>query len=166
MSLTGMCGALAVLLYLIGVSAFVGCAMILVVLSVQFGLSYITQAAEKLNLKKADARLGTLKEVVSGIKPAKFLSYEEEYLRVIGETREKEVAHTRNFTMWQRCMLALGRGTPILAACAAFSYHGLAGHVMSAGDIFASLAAFQALRMPLINIPLGNHTPPSYILAS
>merc|ERR1711871_1889331 len=145
MSLTGMVGAVAVLLYLIGWSAFVGCGTIVVVLGVQFCLSYVTQDAEKANLGKADTRLGLLREVVTGIKSAKFLSYEEEYLRVIGDVRQEEVTNIRSYQMWQRTMLGIGRGTPILAACAAFSYHGLAGNQMSAGDIFASLAAFQAL---------------------
>jgi len=97
MSLTGMVGAVAVLLYLIGWSALVGCGMIIAVLLVQFGMSYVTQAAEKLNLGKADARLSLLREVVTGIKSAKFLSYEEEYLRVIGEIRVQEVANIRSY---------------------------------------------------------------------
>ena len=51
--------------------------------------------------------------------------------------------------------VTIGRVSPVLAACATFTAMSLLGRPLRAEIVFAALAAFNALRMPLITIPLN-----------
>ena len=64
--IAGLAGGIAVLIYLLGVAALVGFAVLFVALSVQVVLSFRTKAAERCNLGQADARLEILTEAVTG----------------------------------------------------------------------------------------------------
>ena len=71
--IAGLAGGIAVLIYLLGVAALVGFAVLFVALSVQVVLSFRTKAAERCNLGQADARLEILTEAVTGTRCASFV---------------------------------------------------------------------------------------------
>ena len=56
--------------------------------------------------------------------------------------------HTR-----QVSSIAIGRAAPAISACAAIVTYALLGNPLQAGDIFATLAVFQSLRLSLIVLP-------------
>jgi ABC-type multidrug transport system fused ATPase/permease subunit len=154
MSIVGFIGGVATLIYLLGKPAFVGLAVMAGALCLNVWGSQFSKRADKRALTSSDARVKLMREIVTGIKAIKFMAWEGPYLQRIDQERLRETTHIRNFRYVQVLNVTSGRVSPIVAACATFVYMGLGGYTMSPDIIFASISAFQALRMPLISIPM------------
>ena len=100
-------------------------------------------------------RLSALKEVSTGIGAIKFMAWEESYIDLLAKKREEECTWLFRYRAVLVGSISIGRASPLLAACATFTYMALAGLPMHPADIFAAIAAYNSLRMPLITIPMN-----------
>jgi ABC-type multidrug transport system fused ATPase/permease subunit len=154
MCCVGLVGGVATLIYLLGTPALVGLGVMAFALLANVWGSQYTKRADKRALMSSDKRVKLMREIVTGIKAIKFMAWEMPYLDKINSERHKETGHIKHFRFIQVLAVTSGRVSPIIAACATFVYMGVTGHTMSPDVIFASISAFQALRMPLITIPM------------
>eukprot|EP00937_MAST-01D_sp_MAST-1D-sp2_P002912 g2912.t1 len=152
MCVAGMTGGIGVLLYVMGRAALCGLGVMAAVMFINWRLSGSTKAAEARALRHADDRLGVLLEVISSIKAVKLLGWEAPYLAEIHARRAAESRAIRRFRLVQTQTLSLGRAAPVLATCASVAFIALRGGALSPPDVFATISAFQALRMPTIMI--------------
>eukprot|EP00471_Norrisiella_sphaerica_P008681 CAMPEP_0184506154 /NCGR_PEP_ID=MMETSP0113_2-20130426/53352_1 /TAXON_ID=91329 /ORGANISM="Norrisiella sphaerica, Strain BC52" /LENGTH=1408 /DNA_ID=CAMNT_0026895859 /DNA_START=1010 /DNA_END=5236 /DNA_ORIENTATION=+ len=155
MLVTALIGGIVVLLVLIGVSSLVGLLLMIAIVGLNRYLSSKTKQAEKLNLMAADKRLTLMRQLIEGIQALKMHGWESKFLSKIEHVRKEECEHIQNFRILQVVSIALGRASPVLASMAAFVTFVLLGNNLTTADIFAALTIFQALRMPLIMIPLS-----------
>lgn len=94
-------------------------------------------------LETADKRVQLVREITSGIKAIKFMSWEQSYLEQINRERYVETGYIRLSRIAQVISVTAGRCSPVLASCATFIFMGVSGMPMRADVIFASISAFQ-----------------------
>ena len=94
-----------------------------------------------------DSRLTVMREIVESIVPLKYLTWEEPYLNLIDRKREIECHWLYKMRLLAVTSVTIGRVSPVLAACATYTYMGLNDYPLTPNIIFASLAIFNALRM-------------------
>ena len=109
---------------------------------------------QKKDLAAGDKRLGVLGEVIVGIRAIKFMAWEGPFLNAIDAVRQRETELLFQYRLLTIVSVTAGRASPVLAACATFVYMASSGQGLGAAQVFSALSAFQALRMPLIIIPL------------
>lgn len=153
MALSAACGAVGTLLFVLGLPAFAGIGILVVLLIVNVRISKMLGKIEHVNLQAADKRVGILTEIVASIKAVKFFAWEKPYIDKITDARTKEVTGIRKFRMLQVTSIALGRASPALSSCAAIVAYALSDNPLRAADIFATIAVFQSLRLSLIVLP-------------
>eukprot|EP00941_MAST-03F_sp_MAST-3F-sp1_P003806 g3806.t1 len=152
---TGLISGSVTLLLLLGLPAVIGLATMAVTLFFNRLCSSLGRAVTKRDLEAADARLNVLKEILHNIAPVKFLGWEAPYLETLSDKRAKELKEILKYRMLLVVSITSGRVSPVLASCATFTFMGMRGYALNAAVIFSALAAFNALRMPLITLPLN-----------
>jgi ABC-type multidrug transport system fused ATPase/permease subunit len=153
LSITGLLGGIVILVVLLREAAIVGLVTMFVVVAINIRISRLTKHFEEARVKKTDTRLFLLGEVIRGAKAVKLLAWEESYLDCLHVARKEETLSIVKHRLFESSSISLGRGSPILACSASFVYIGLTGGDLDTATVFSSLAAFQALRLPMIIIP-------------
>ena len=155
MSVAALVGGVTVLWFTIGEGGLVGIACMATVMTLNLLLATKNKAAEARGLAAADVRLGIMKQIINGVKAVKLSCWEEPFLAEICKARRTETVNIGRFRVYQLISVQCGRASPILSAASSFIFLSMTGKPMSAGDIFAALSVFQALRMSLIMIPVS-----------
>ena len=151
----GIVAGTVTLIFLLGVPSIIG--MVTMILSLSLNRLFATCGGRMAASEMAagDMRLTVMREIVESIIPLKYLTWEEPYLTLIDRKREAECKWLYRIRLLTVTSVTIGRVSPVLAACATFTFMGLNGYPLTPNIIFASLATFNALRMPLITIPLN-----------
>ena len=155
-NVVGFVAGITALALLLGWNCLVGILVMAIVLLINWQVAKCSEKITKQELTATDARIVSLKEVIGGIEQVKFGAWEEPYLNLLEKKRLLETHYILKARRYQIVNMALGRCCPILAGCATFVYMGLTqGDSLTASQVFASLAAYNSLRMPLITLPMN-----------
>lgn len=153
MATAAFSGSLGTLLYVLGLPSLAGVGCMVVMTLVNLRIARKLGGIEATILKASDKRIGILTEIVASIKAVKFFAWERPYMDKLSAARTDEVTRIQRFRLWQVTSIAIGRSAPAISACAAIVTYALLGNPLRAGDIFATLAVFQGLRLALIVLP-------------
>mmetsp|Transcript_80974 Transcript_80974/g.203787 ORF Transcript_80974/g.203787 Transcript_80974/m.203787 type:complete len:1280 (-) Transcript_80974:292-4131(-) len=148
-------GGVCMLLLTVGVAAFAGILCMLVILFLTQKMASLTAAQGKRCLEASGKRLAVLEQIVESSKAVKLFSWEEQYLKVLGETRETELSHIKKQRWYLVASIQMGRLSPIISSACTVVFMVLLGMDLTAADIFATIAVFMALRLALIILPQG-----------
>jgi ATP-binding cassette, subfamily C (CFTR/MRP), member 1 len=151
----GLIAGVVALFFLLGWNCLIGIAVMILVLSLNLQIAKCSEKVTKKELEATDSRMSTMKEVIDGIQQVKFGGLEENYLSLLSSKRAHEIGFTLKARLFQICNVTLGRGCPIIAGCMTFVFMGLQNVPLHPASVFASLAAYNSLRMALIVIPMN-----------
>lgn len=156
-SLTSVIGGTVSLLLIVGIRALVGLAVIIFIFLFNIRITRLTKIAEKKDVMTSDARVGMMSEVLKGIVPIKLMAWEEPFRDLIQKLREEEARVLFQYRALTITTINLGRASPVIATGVTIITVAMTSanpeQVLSASMVFSTLAAFTALRLPLISIP-------------
>ncbi|XP_069624288.1 ATP-binding cassette sub-family C member 8 [Ranitomeya imitator] len=139
------------LYYILGISALIGAAVIIVLAPVQYFVATKLSQAQRSTLEYSNERLKKTNEMLRGIKLLKLYSWEQIFHRNVEETRQKEMTSLRAFALYTSISIFMNAAIPIAAVLITFVVH---VHLLSRDDFspavaFASLSLFHILVTPL-----------------
>ncbi|GAA5991641.1 hypothetical protein JCM10908_001069 [Rhodotorula pacifica] len=142
------------LLYrLLGISAFVAIAILLLLIPVQGQVSSLFNRYQLRLLAAADQRLALATEVIGQIRIVKFFAWEKSFLKRMDATRQKELS-----ALWKRALTIVAStfmafGAPIFVSVSVFVFHTkVLKKDLTAETAFTALVLLQILRAPLETI--------------
>ncbi|XP_061084939.1 ATP-binding cassette sub-family C member 9 isoform X4 [Conger conger] len=138
------------LYYLLGESALVGAAVIVLLAPVQYFIATKLASAQKSTLDYSTDRLKTTTEILRGIKLLKLYAWENIFCNSVEETRSKELTSLKTFALYTSMSIFMNAAIPIAAVLATFVTHAyLSQTKLTPSQAFASLALFHILVTPL-----------------
>ncbi|ELW70759.1 ATP-binding cassette sub-family C member 8 [Tupaia chinensis] len=139
------------LYYILGVSALIGAAVIILLAPVQYFVATKLSQAQRSTLEYSNERLKQTNEMLRGIKLLKLYAWENIFRSRVEATRRKEMTSLRAFAIFTSISIFMNTAIPIAAVLITF-----VGHVsfFKEGDFspsvaFASLSLFHILVTPL-----------------
>ncbi|KAM5532134.1 hypothetical protein V8D89_014227 [Ganoderma adspersum] len=138
----------------LGVSALVGCAILLMGGPVEFILARVMFAARKKGVVLTDQRVRMTSEVLSGIRLIKYFAWESFYAHSVGTLREREVRTIRRLAAARALLIGSVTIIPIAATVLSIVTYALTKHSLDVAIIFSSVQYFSIIRMPLILLPI------------
>ncbi|KAK9475722.1 P-loop containing nucleoside triphosphate hydrolase protein [Lipomyces japonicus] len=144
---------IVLLLVNIGVSALCG---ITILFLVRPAIAVITKTIGKRRFKSVvftDARIRLMQELLSTMRVIKFFAWELSYFSRLKEIRYKEIRLVRVLLVLQSAIYAISLTVPIFASMISFVVLSLTGAKLEPAKVFASLALFNMLRVPLMLLP-------------
>ncbi|XP_076016189.1 ATP-binding cassette sub-family C member 9 [Genypterus blacodes] len=138
------------LYYLLGCSALVGAAVIVLLAPVQYLIATKLANTQKSTLEHSTDRLKTTTEILKGIKLLKLYAWENIFCNSVEETRGKELTSLRTFALYTSMSIFMNAAIPIAAVLATFvTHYFLRNTVPSPSEAFAALSLFHILVTPL-----------------
>ncbi|XP_021572094.1 ATP-binding cassette sub-family C member 9 [Carlito syrichta] len=140
-----------ILLYnLLGSSALVGAAVIVLLAPIQYFIATKLAEAQKSTLDYSTERLKKTNEILKGIKLLKLYAWEHIFCKSVEETRMKELSSLKTFALYTSLSIFMNAAIPIAAVLATFVTHAYAsGKNLKPAEAFASLSLFHILVTPL-----------------
>ncbi|XP_044137451.1 ATP-binding cassette sub-family C member 9 isoform X3 [Bufo gargarizans] len=140
-----------ILLYkLLGVSALVGAAVILLLAPVQYFIATKLAEVQKNTLDYSTERLKKTNEILKGIKLLKLYAWENIFCSSVEETRMKELTSLKTFALHTSLSIFMNAAIPIAAVLATFVTHEyVESTTLTPANAFASLSLFHILVTPL-----------------
>ncbi|ELR58161.1 ATP-binding cassette sub-family C member 9 [Bos mutus] len=140
-----------ILLYnLLGSSALVGAAVIVLLAPIQYFIATKLAEAQKSTLDYSTERLKKTNEILKGIKLLKLYAWEHIFCKSVEETRMKELSSLKTFALYTSLSIFMNAAIPIAAVLATFVTHAYAsGNNLQPAEAFASLSLFHILVTPL-----------------
>ncbi|XP_035121817.1 ATP-binding cassette sub-family C member 8 isoform X5 [Callithrix jacchus] len=139
------------LYYILGVSALIGAAVIILLAPVQYFVATKLSQAQRSTLEYSNERLKQTNEMLRGIKLLKLYAWENIFCTRVEMTRKKEMTSLRAFAIYTSISIFMNTAIPIAAVLITFM-----GHVsffkeadFSPSVAFASLSLFHILVTPL-----------------
>ncbi|XP_058544372.1 ATP-binding cassette sub-family C member 8 isoform X5 [Neofelis nebulosa] len=139
------------LYYILGVSALIGAAVIILLAPVQYFVATKLSQAQRSTLEYSNERLKQTNEMLRGIKLLKLYAWENIFCTRVEMTRRKEMTSLRAFAVYTSISIFMNTAIPIAAVLITF-----VGHVsffkeadFSPSVAFASLSLFHILVTPL-----------------
>ncbi|XP_028357053.1 ATP-binding cassette sub-family C member 8 isoform X6 [Physeter macrocephalus] len=139
------------LYYILGISALIGAAVIILLAPVQYFVATKLSQAQRSTLEYSNERLKQTNEMLRGIKLLKLYAWENIFRTRVEMTREKEMTSLRAFAVYTSISIFMNTAIPIAAVLITF-----VGHVsffkeadFSPSVAFASLSLFHILVTPL-----------------
>ncbi|GAB6030314.1 hypothetical protein CHUAL_005983 [Chamberlinius hualienensis] len=148
--------AVLFLLYrLLGYSALIGAASMLLLIPLQYFIGTFMSKNQKLLLKASDNRLRRMNEVLQGIRQLKLYAWEFVFTKTITEARKKELKYLLKDQIFWMLNSFLTDTSTVLVSLVTFSvYPFIEGKSLSATDVFAGLALFSQLGVPMFLFPI------------
>ncbi|KZC13248.1 ATP-binding cassette sub-family C member Sur [Dufourea novaeangliae] len=149
--------AIIVLLYTkLGVSAIIGAlCCILLVTPMQLFLGKRMSENFKSIAKRSDARLRLVNEVLQGMKLVKLRAWEDIFEGKIRGARNEELKMLDNDSFYWTLINFLTHASSVLMTLFTFgAYYWIEDRSLDAGNVFASLALFSQLTVPLLIFPV------------
>ncbi|CAN9508515.1 unnamed protein product [Ophioblennius macclurei] len=138
------------LYYLLGPSALVGAAVIVLLAPVQYRIATKLANTQKTTLEHSTDRLKKTSEILKGIKLLKLYAWENIFCDSVEETRGKELTSLRTFAFYTSMSIFMNAAIPIAAVLATFVvHHFISVSGPSPSEAFAALALFHILVTPL-----------------
>ncbi|KAK2495393.1 hypothetical protein MC885_003839 [Smutsia gigantea] len=139
------------LYYILGVSALIGAAVIILLAPVQYFVATKLSQAQRSTLEYSNERLKQTNELLRGIKLLKLYAWENIFRTRVEITRRKEMTSLRAFAVYTSISIFMNTAIPVAAVLITF-----VGHVsfvkeadFSPSVAFASLSLFHILVTPL-----------------
>ncbi|XP_066894233.1 ATP-binding cassette sub-family C member 8 isoform X3 [Kogia breviceps] len=139
------------LYYILGISALIGAAVIILLAPVQYFVATKLSQAQRSTLEYSNERLKQTNEMLRGIKLLKLYAWENVFRTRVEMTRKKEMTSLRAFAVYTSISIFMNTAIPIAAVLITF-----VGHVsffkeadFSPSVAFASLSLFHILVTPL-----------------
>jgi ABC-type multidrug transport system fused ATPase/permease subunit len=104
--------------------------------------------------KITDQRVTLTQEILQAVRFVKFFGWETAFLDRIYAIRKREIRSIQQLLTLRNAINAVSMSMPVFASMLAFITYSLSKHVLNPAPIFSSLALFNALRMPLVFLPL------------
>ena len=145
---------LALLVVFLGISALVGIAVTLAAIPLMAFISIKIKGKMSLKLKRGDVRLKITKDTIQGIRAIKAHAWEDAFYSKIQDHREQELEALEAFYVVQSgLVLVLAVLTPTIALSTFATFAGT-DHSLDAETVFAALAIFKMISLPLVRLPL------------
>uniref|UniRef100_A0A8C8ADJ5 ATP binding cassette subfamily C member 9 n=1 Tax=Otus sunia TaxID=257818 RepID=A0A8C8ADJ5_9STRI len=140
-----------ILLYnLLGVSALVGAAVIVLLAPIQYFIATKLAEAQKSTLDYSTERLKKTNEILKGIKLLKLYAWEHIFCTSVEETRMKELTSLKTFALHTSLSIFMNAAIPIAAVLATFVTYAYTNvKPLQPAQAFASLSLFHILVTPL-----------------
>ncbi|XP_070611081.1 ATP-binding cassette sub-family C member 9 [Erythrolamprus reginae] len=140
-----------ILLYhLLGKSAVVGAAVILLLAPIQYFIATKLAEAQKSTLDYSTERLKKTNEILKGIKLLKLYAWEHVFCQNVEDTRMKELTSLKTFALYTSLSIFMNAAIPIAAVLATFvTYTYAEDEQLTTAQAFASLSLFHILVTPL-----------------
>lgn len=133
----------------IGVSAFAGLAVLVLMFPFSGVIAAKLQKYQQNQMQFKDDRVKKISEILGGIKVIKFYAWEKSFQEQIRETREKELRHLRGAALMTASTDFLWTLTPFLITFATFTTYVMLGNVLKPDVAFVSIVLFNILRLPI-----------------
>ncbi|XP_038620255.1 ATP-binding cassette sub-family C member 8 isoform X2 [Tachyglossus aculeatus] len=139
------------LYYILGISALIGAAVIIVLAPVQYFVATKLSQAQRSTLEYSNERLKKTNEMLRGIKLLKLYAWENIFRGRVEETRRMEMTSLRAFAIYTSISIFMNAAIPIAAVLITFVGHAcfFKGADFSPAVAFASLSLFHILVTPL-----------------
>ncbi|XP_043825903.1 ATP-binding cassette sub-family C member 8 isoform X3 [Dromiciops gliroides] len=139
------------LYYLLGVSALIGAAVIIVLAPIQYFVATKLSQAQRSTLEYSNERLKKTNEMLRGIKLLKLYAWENIFRAQVEMTRRKEMTSLKAFAIYTSISIFMNTALPIAAVLITFVSHVsfFKGANFSPSVAFASLSLFHILVTPL-----------------
>ncbi|CAG2241571.1 ABC transporter 7,ATP-dependent bile acid permease,Multidrug resistance-associated protein 7,Multidrug resistance-associated protein 1,ABC transporter C family member 8,Canalicular multispecific organic anion transporter 2,Canalicular multispecific organic anion transporter 1,Metal resistance protein YCF1,Multidrug resistance-associated protein 5,ATP-binding cassette sub-family C member Sur [Mytilus edulis] len=154
------CATLFLLWQTLGVSAFIGLGIVIVLIPFN---SYLVKKGKDLHLEVMDLkdnRVKMMNEVLNGIKVLKLYAWEDSFEKQISTIRDKEMGVIRNQALVGTCMHLAWCLTPFLVSLGTFAMYVLIDpeNVLTAEKAFVAMSLFGMLSWNLNVLPhIVNH---------
>ncbi|GMG23351.1 unnamed protein product [Aspergillus oryzae] len=141
--------ALVTLLVNIGYSALAGYAFLVAITCLlTFAVRSIIVRRRAINTI-TDKRVSLTQEILQNVRFIKFFAWENSFLERLRMTRKLEIDSLRRFLATRHSNTVSFTSMANFASLLSFMTYVLSGHTLSSDRIFASLAVFNAIRLPL-----------------
>nr|XP_051689946.1 ATP-binding cassette sub-family C member 8 isoform X1 [Oryctolagus cuniculus] len=139
------------LYYILGVSALIGAAVIILLAPVQYFVATKLSQAQRSTLEYSNERLKQTNEMLRGIKLLKLYAWENIFCARVELTRRKEMTSLKAFAVYTSISIFMNTAIPIAAVLITFVGHVsfFKGADFSPSVAFASLSLFHILVTPL-----------------
>ncbi|XP_078045328.1 sulfonylurea receptor isoform X2 [Augochlora pura] len=140
----------------LGISAIIGAlCCILLVTPMQLILGKKMSGNFKSVTSRSDARLGLVNEILQGMKLVKLRAWEDIFERKIAATRDEELKLLDKDSVYWALINFLSHASSVLMTLFTFgAYYWLEDRSLEAGSVFAGLALFSQLTVPLLIFPV------------
>ena len=151
--IVGLVSGITALVILLGFPSIIGLLTMALALMLNRLAAKKSKPVSEKDLQSADIRVSSMREIIESITQVKFMCWEQQYMELLTQLRNTECRWILLYRLLIVVSLTVGRASPVLASCATFVYMGIQG-TLEANTVFAALAAYNALRLPLIALPL------------
>ncbi|KAF9308781.1 hypothetical protein BG003_010617 [Podila horticola] len=141
------------LIHLMGPSALLGAAILVLVNPVQGWAMSRLAPIRKQASQFTDGRIRLTSEILQGIKVIKFFSWEKNFLDKLSEIRKHELYNVAKLLYIRGAVAATSASLPVLASALSFILYSSLGNELKSEIIFPALAYFTVLRTPLMVLP-------------
>ncbi|TMW65000.1 hypothetical protein Poli38472_009167 [Pythium oligandrum] len=142
------------LLHYLGLAAFAGIAIMVLLLPLSIFLSAQAAFVSKKLLGFTDSRLKLLNEILRHIRVIKFYSWETEMLNQVEDIREQEVGMLKTMVIWNAFSQVALQAGPVLVSLASFAvYSWIEAEPLTPDAAFTSITLFSIFRLPLMALP-------------
>ncbi|KAF4607269.1 hypothetical protein EYR38_001330 [Pleurotus pulmonarius] len=139
----------------LGYSALVGLGVLILGLPIQIILVQVLYRQRKKGVKFTDTRLRLTTEVLQGVRLLKAYGWEMFYAHRLEDLRKREIIALKKSAIARAGIIAMMALIPVLAAVLSFITYSLSGHELNVAIVFSSLQLFNAIRMPLLTLPIA-----------
>ncbi|KNE62477.1 hypothetical protein AMAG_07693 [Allomyces macrogynus ATCC 38327] len=146
--------AIAGLYYVLGWPALTGVALLVVTMPLQSWSGKLVEARQQTLMGSTDARVKKTQEVLQGIRIIKYFAWERPFAATLTALRDKEMREMRHYWVTMVAVQVMYQIVPTLVSLLTFvTYTKAAGHALDATTVFTCVSLFNALRMPLFDLP-------------
>ncbi|KAI9138244.1 P-loop containing nucleoside triphosphate hydrolase protein [Paraphysoderma sedebokerense] len=145
---------LALLIFQLGPSALAGLGLMIIFGPIQGKVMSMLSQYRKDVQKITDERVKLMNESLQGIKIIKFFAYEPAFLDSIAKLRLSELSLVRRLAVWRAGIFGFAQVVPVFASIMVFVIYAAVGNTLTPAIVFSSLALFNALRLPLMFLPM------------
>ncbi|KAG7381562.1 hypothetical protein PHYPSEUDO_005912 [Phytophthora pseudosyringae] len=134
----------------LGVAAFAGVSVIVVMLGVNHIISKYMFACQRVYRRSKDVRMKKVTEVFKAAEIVKFNAWEDRLMGQIKETRAREMKHLFRRRLLACLSVVMLWGMPVFISVASFGvYTGVMHRSLTPAIVFTSIALFQLIQGPL-----------------
>ncbi|KAF8438137.1 hypothetical protein L210DRAFT_968152 [Boletus edulis BED1] len=139
---------------LLGVSCFVGLAVICLFLPLNhYGGKVVVNAQENL-MKTRDERVSLMNEILGAIRMLKFMAWERSFEKRVLKVRERELKYQKLSYMVELLFNVLWDGSPILVTIVSFWHFAVVrGQTLTPSIAFTSILVFNEMKFALNALP-------------
>eukprot|EP00760_Papus_ankaliazontas_P013947 PhM_4_TR15927/c0_g1_i1/m.43479 len=147
--------SLVALYFFIGWAGLLSIVIMLFLIPFQGGISTAILRNRAAGTRIADQRIRAISEYLQGIRVVKFMCWEHEIEKKIGEVRGKEMVFYRSLFILRAIMLTVIASSPVIVTFVVFAVAYADGTDIKPDTVFPTIAMLNVLRAPLIFLPMG-----------